>query len=147
MIYYLAIKRIDPDIFASYFIKTVMFKLLERQPSSYWENTSLIEVVQDLFKDLSACFERRVLTSFFIEDLNILDRIDHKILTYASMEAGAVARYPLAFLPENYEKKIELLKKAIVFGNGVRNWLITFYNWRGMLNLSYSNTMWRNEII
>ena len=63
------------------------------------------------------------------------------------MEAGAVARYPLAFLPENYEKKIELLKKAIVFGNGVRNWLITFYNWRGMLNLSYSNTMWRNEII
>ena len=147
VIYYLAIKRIDPDIFASYFIKTVMFKLLERQPSSYWENTSLIEVVQDLFKDLSACFERRVLTSFFIEDLNILDRIDHKILTYASMEAGAVARYPLAFLPENYEKKIELLKKAIVFGNGVRNWLITFYNWRGMLNLSYSNTMWRNEII
>ena len=52
-IYYVVIKRINPDIFGSYFIKTVMFKLLERQPSSYWENTSLIEVVQDLFKDLS----------------------------------------------------------------------------------------------
>ena len=64
VICYVAMKRIDPDIFAS-----------------YWENTSMIEVVQDLFKDLSACFQRKFLKRFFIEDVNLLDRVDHKILT------------------------------------------------------------------
>ena len=90
-------KRIDPDIFASYFIKTFIFKLFERQPSSYWENRSSTEVVQDLFKDLAACFERKVLTNFFIEEFNLLYRVDHETLTYGLMEAGAVARYLLAF--------------------------------------------------
>ena len=97
VISYAAIKRIDPDIFASYFIKTFIFKLFERQPSSYWENRSSTEVVQDLFKDLSACFERKVLTRFFIEELNLLYRVDHETLTYGLMEVGAVARYLLAF--------------------------------------------------
>ena len=81
VICYVAMKRIDPAIFASYIIKTFIFKLLKRQPSSYWENTSMIEVVQDLFKDLSACFQRKFLKRFFIEDVNLLDRVDHKILT------------------------------------------------------------------
>ena len=143
-IYYVAIKRIDPDIFASYFIKTVMFKLLERQPISYWENSSLIEVVQDLFKDLSACFERKVLTSFFTEDMNLLDRIDHEKLEYASMEAGAVAEYPLTFLPEGYHEKITLVKKTVLFGKVFRDCLATLYNMRGLLGPFYSRTMWRD---
>lgn len=42
-IYCAVTKRIDLYIFASYFFKTIMFKLLERQPSSYRENTSLIK--------------------------------------------------------------------------------------------------------
>ena len=142
-IYYVAIKRIDPDIFASYFIKTVMFKLLERHPISYWENTSLIEVVQDLFKDLSSCFERKVLTSFFTEDLNLLDRIDYEKLEYASMEAGVVAKYPLAFLPEVYHEKITLVRKTILFGKLFRDCLATLYNMRGLLGTLYSTSVWR----
>ena len=120
-IYYVVIKRINPDIFGSYFIKTVMFKLLERQPSSYWENTSLIEVVQ--VEGLSACFKRKVLTSFFTEDMNLLDRIDHEKLEYASMEAEAVAKYPLAFLPKGYNKKISSIKKMVLFGKIFRDCL------------------------
>ena len=137
-IYYVTIKKIDPDIFASYFIKTVMFKLLERQPISYWENTPLIEVVQDLFKDLSAYFERKVLTSFFTENMNLLDRIDHEKLEYASMEAGAIAKYPLAFLPEGYHEKITLVKKTILFGKVFCDFLATLYNMRGLLGPLYS---------
>ena len=136
-IYYAVIKEIDSDIFASYFIKTVMFKLLERQPSCYWEKTSLIEVVQDLFKDLSACFKRKVLTSFFTEDMNLLYRIDHDKLEYASMEAGAVAKYPLAFLPKDYNKRITLIKKTVLFGEIFRDCLATLYNFREHLGASF----------
>ena len=64
LIYYVVIKRIDPDVFASYFLKTVMFKLLEKQPGFFWKNLSLTEVVQILFTDLSCCFEKKVLTIF-----------------------------------------------------------------------------------
>ena len=84
-IYYVVIKRIDPDVFSSYFFKTVMFKLLEKQPCSFWKNSSLTEVVQILFNDLSCCFEKKVLTSFFVEDLNLLKRIDNDKLRFASI--------------------------------------------------------------
>ena len=46
--YYVVVKRIDPDVFASYFLKTVMFKLLEKQHSFFWENSSPGEVVKIL---------------------------------------------------------------------------------------------------
>ena len=145
-IYYVVIKRVDPDIFASYFIKTVMFKLLERQSSCYWENTSLIEVVQDLFKDLSACFKRKVLTSFFIEEMNLLDRVDHEKLEYASMEAGAVAKYPLAFLPEGYNEKITLIEKACLLGKVFLDCLATLYNSRELLGPLFSWAMYRDGL-
>ena len=145
-IYYVVMKRIDPDIFSSYFIKTVMFKLLERQPSSYWENTSLIEVVQDLFKDLSACFKRKVLTSFFIEEMNLLDRVDHEKLEYASMEAGAVAKYPLAFLSDGYNEKIMLIKKIVLFGNVILDCLATMYNLREQLGPLFSWAMYLDAV-
>ena len=102
VIYYVIIKRIDPDVFASYFLKTVMFKLLEKQPCSFWKNSSLTEVVQILFNDLSCCFEKKALTSFFVKDLNLLKGIDNNKLRFASIESAAVAKYSLAFLPENF---------------------------------------------
>lgn len=36
--YYVVVKKIDSDVFASYSLKTVMFKLLEKQPGAFWEN-------------------------------------------------------------------------------------------------------------
>ena len=59
LIYYVVIKRIDPDVFASYFLKTVMFKLLEKQPCFFWKNSTLTEVIHILFNDLSYCFEKK----------------------------------------------------------------------------------------
>ena len=35
-IYYTVIKKIDGDVFGSYFIKTVMFKTLEKEPEYFW---------------------------------------------------------------------------------------------------------------
>ena len=37
--YYVVVKKIDSEVFASYFLKTVMFKLLEKQPSFFWEKS------------------------------------------------------------------------------------------------------------
>lgn len=36
--YYVVVKKIDSDVFASYFLKIAMFKLLEKQPGAFWEN-------------------------------------------------------------------------------------------------------------
>ena len=127
VIYYVIIKRIDPDIFASYFLKTVMFKLLEKQPCSFWKNSSLTEVVQILFNDLSCCFEKKALTSFFVKDLNLLKAIDNNKLRFASIESAAVAKYPLAFLPENFYQKLQLLKKGLYFAKGLANAMKKFY--------------------
>ena len=97
--YYVVVKKIDPEVFASYFLKTVMFKLLEKQPSFFWENSSPAEVVQTLFNDLSCYFAKKMLTSFFSEDLNLLEGIENDKLRFASIESAAVAKNPLAFLP------------------------------------------------
>ena len=136
-IYYVVIKRIDPDVFASYFLKTVMFKLLEKQPCSFWKNSSLTEVVQILFNDLSCCFEKKVLTSFFVTDLNLLKRIDDDKLRFASIESAAVAEYPLAFLPENFHQNLQLLKKGIYLAKGLASGMKIFY---GMIPFEHFNT-------
>ena len=128
LIYYLVIKRIDPDVFASYFLKTVMFKLLEKQPCFFWKNSSLTEVVQILFNDLSCCFEKRVLTSFFAKDLNLLERIESDKLRFASSESAAVSEYPLAFLPEDFHQKLQLLKKELYFTKVFANVMKIFYD-------------------
>lgn len=135
-IYYTVIKNIDPDVFASYFLKTLMFKLMEKQPCSFWENSSLteVDVVTILFKDLSCCFDRKILTSFFVDDLNLLERIENDKLTLASVKAAAVAKYPLKCLPTSYNQKINLIKKAISFGEGFGDGLEAFYK----CALSYS---------
>ena len=54
--------------------------------------------------------------------MNLLDRVAHEKLKYASMEARAVARYPLTFLPEDYESKIESLKKLFLQNFYVIGW-------------------------
>ena len=136
-IYYVVIKRIDPDVFASYFLKTVMFKLLEKQPCSFWKNSSLTKVVQVLFNDLSCCFEKKVLTSFFVTDLNLLNRIDHDKIRFASIESAAVAKYPLAFLPENFHQKLQLLEKEIYFAKGLAFSMKIFY---GMIPFEHFRT-------
>ena len=117
----MVIKRIDSDVFASYFLKTVMFKLLEKEKCSFWENSSLIEVIQLLFDDLSCCFKKKTLTSFFVEDLNLLEGIESDKLRFAATESAAVSKYPLAFLPENFDQKVQLLKKRICFAKGFAN--------------------------
>ena len=123
----MVIKRIDPDVFASYFLKTAMFKLLEKQPYFFWKYSSLTKVVQVLFNDLSCCFEKKVLTSFFVTDLNLLNRTDHDKLRFASIESAAVAKYPLAFLPENFHQKLQLLEKEIYFAKGLAIGMKIFY--------------------
>ena len=128
LIYYVVIKRIDPDVFASYFLKTVMFKLLEKQPCFFWKNSSLTEVVQTLFNDLSCRFEKKVLTSFFAKDLNLLERIESDKLRFASTESAAVSEYPLAFLPENFHQKLQLLKNELYFAKGLANGMKIFYD-------------------
>ena len=124
--YYVVVKKIDADVFASYFLKTVMFKLLEKQPSFFWENSSPTEVVKILFNDLSCCFEKKMLTSFFSEDLNLLERIENNKLRLASIESAAVAINPLAFLPENFDQKIQLLRKEVNFAKGFASVMKTF---------------------
>ena len=126
-IYYVVIKIIDPDVFASYFLKTVMFKLLEKQPCSFWEDSSRTEVVQILFNDLSSCFKEQVLKSFFVEDLNLLEGIENDKLTFASIESAAVAKYPLAFLPENFDQKFRLFKKEVYLIKGLAYGMKSFY--------------------
>ena len=116
--YYVVVKRIDPDVFASYFLKTVMFKLLEKQPNVFWENTSPTEVVKILFNDLSCCFEKKNLTSFFSEEVNLLKGIENDKLRFASMESAAVVKYPLAYLPKNFDQKIQLLRAEVYFTKG-----------------------------
>ena len=128
LIYYVVIKKIDPDVFASYFLKTVMFKLLEKQPCFFWKNSSLTEVVQILFNDLSCCFEKKVLTSFFAKDVNLLERIENDKLTFASIESAAISEYPLAFLLENFHQKLQFLKKELYFAKGLANGMKTFYD-------------------
>ena len=130
-IYYVVIKKIDPDVFASYFLKTLMFKLLEKQHSSFWEKSSLtdVDVTTILFKDLSSCFESKTLTSFFVDDLNLLERIENNKLILASGKAAAVANNPLAFLPKDYNEKIELIKRAVRFEKGFGDGLKTFYKY------------------
>ena len=128
LIYYVVIKRIDPDVFASYFLKTVMFKLLEKQPCLFWKNSTLTEVIHILFNNLSCCFEKKVLTSFFVKDLNLLERIESEKLRFASIESAAVSEYPLAFLPEDFDQKLQLLKKCLYFSKRLANGMKIFYD-------------------
>ena len=118
LIYYVVVKRIDPDVFGSYFLKTTMFKLLEKQPVVFWENTSPTEVVKILFNDLSCCFEKKNLANFFSEEVNLLEGIENDKLKFATIESAAVAKYPLAFLPENFVEKLQLLRKEVYFTKG-----------------------------
>ena len=69
--------------------------------------------------------------------MNLLDRIDHEKLEYASMEAEAVAKYPLAFLPKGYNKKISSIKKMVLFGKIFRDCLATLYNYRKHLGILF----------
>ena len=141
--YYVVIKRIDPDVFASYFLKTVMFKLLEKQPCSFWENSLPTEVVQTLFNDLSCCFKEKVLKSFFVEDLNLLEGIENDKLRFASIESAAVAKCPLAFLPENFDQKFQLFKKEVYlmkeFAYGMKKFdgIIPFIHFSSNVNQTY----------
>ena len=128
LIYYVVIKRIDPDVFASYFLKTVMFKLLEKQPCLFWKNSTLTEVIHILFNNLSCCFEKKVLTSFFVKDLNLLERIESEKLRFASIESAAVSEYPLPFLPEDFDQKLQLLKKCLYFSKRLANGMKIFYD-------------------
>lgn len=54
------------------------------------------------------------------------------------MEAGAVAKYPLAFLPEGCLEKLTLVKKAVLFGKVYNGWLETLYSMRGLLGPLFS---------
>ena len=126
LIYYVVVKRIDPDVFGSYFLKTAMFKLLEKQPVVFWENTSPTEVVKILFNDLLCCFEKKNLASFFSEELNLLEGIENDKLKFASIESAAVVKYPLAFLPENFDEKLQLLKEEVYFTKGFAKVIKTF---------------------
>ena len=141
--YYVVIKRIDPDVFASYFLKTVMFKLLEKQHCSFWENSLPTEVVQTLFNDLSCCFKEKVLKSFFVEDLNLLEGIENDKLRFASIESAAVAKCPLAFLPENFDQKFQLFKKEVYlmkeFAYGMKKFdgIIPFIHFSSNVNQTY----------
>ena len=142
-IYYTVIKNMDPDVFASYFLKTLMFKLMEKQPCDFWEDSSLteVDVVTILFKDLSSCFQKKNLASFFVDDLNLLERIENDKLILASVEAAAVAKDPLTFLPKSCNQKINLIKKTIRFGEIFGDGLEAFYKYALLLNkenLSYN---------
>ena len=65
-----------------------------------------VNVTTILFKDLSSCFERKTQTSFFVDNLNLLERIQNDKLILALGEAAAVAECPLTFLPKDYNKKL-----------------------------------------
>ena len=87
-----------------------------------------------MFNDLSCCFEKKVLTRFFVEDLNLLKGIDNGKLRFALTESAAVAKYPLAFLPENFHQKLQLLKKGLYFAKGLADGMKIFY---GMTPFEY----------
>ena len=78
--------------------------------------------------------------------MNLLDRVDHEKLEYASMEAGAVAKYPLAFLPDGYNEKITLIEKACLLGKVFLDCLATLYNSRELLGPLFSWAMYRDEL-
>lgn len=120
-IYYTTIKKIDGDKFGSYFIKTIMFKILEKVQANFWENSSmegLVKVLERIFKELSDCFCEGKLTSLFTDEINLLEGIDHRLLQKASSKALAVYESPLSFLPKDSERRLESIEKAIVFGDG-----------------------------
>ena len=114
-VYYVTIKSIDPDVFGSYFIKTVMLKLMEKSPKPFWDNSSLSEVIKVLFEDLSSSFNEKRLGSFFIDEMNLLQGISSDKLEIAAIKAAVVAEFPLAFLPNDHNERIKLLKKVISF--------------------------------
>ena len=145
-IYYTVIKRIDPDIFASYFIKTTMFKLMEKQPPTFWENSSLNEVVRALFKDLLSSFECKKLTSFFTEDINLFHGLNDRKLEEAAIEAAAVAKYPLAFLPNDFDQKIKLIKKATCFYEKLCSCFEAIRRFSHFLNLTFSEVSMEDNI-
>lgn len=67
-----------------------------------------------MFKDLSCCFEKENLTSFFSEELNLLERIENGKLKFALIESAAV-KYPLAFLPKNLDQKNSITQRRGLF--------------------------------
>ena len=79
-----------------------------------------------MFKDLSCCFEKENLTSFFSEELNLLKRIENGKLRFASIESAAVVNYPLALLPKNLDQKIQSLREEVYFTEGFAKVMRTF---------------------
>ena len=61
-------------------------------------------MVHFLFDDLSVIFETKVLTMFLNDHLNLSDQIDTE-------KCADIAEDPLAFIPENSDHKIRLIKK------------------------------------
>ena len=98
---YVKIERIDPDAFSSYFLKIVIFKLLEKQHYFFWKNSFLTEVIQISFNDFFS-FDKKFLASFFAKNLNLLKNVKNDKLRFVSIESAAVAKYPLSLLPRNF---------------------------------------------
>ena len=51
--------------------------------------------------------------------MNLLQGISSEKLEIAAIEAAAVAEFPLAFLPNDYNERIKLIKKVISFGRKI----------------------------
>ena len=113
-----------------------MFKLLEKKSCHFWEDSSLteVDVVTILFGDLSSCFETKTMSNFFVDDLNLLEGIEYEKLTLASGEAAAGAKHPLAYLPKDYNEKIELIKRVVRFAEGFGDELEAFYKYAQLLS-------------
>ena len=74
------------------------------------------------------------MSNFFVDDLNLLEGIEYEKLTLASGEAAAGAKHPLAYLPKDYNEKIELIKRVVRFAEGFGDELEAFYKYAQLLS-------------
>lgn len=119
---------------------------MEKQPPTFWENSSLNEVVRALFKDLLSSFECKKLTSFFTEDINLFHGLNDRKLEEAAIEAAAVAKYPLAFLPNDFDQKVKLIKKATCFYEKLCSCFEAIRRFSPFLNLTFSEVSMEDNI-
>ncbi|XP_033741758.1 uncharacterized protein LOC117328341 [Pecten maximus] len=62
-----------PDLFPSYFIKTVMFWMIEESNSSLWKPENLCSCLEELLHRITICVERKELRNYFIPSNNMMD--------------------------------------------------------------------------
>ncbi|XP_069142075.1 uncharacterized protein [Argopecten irradians] len=62
-----------PDLFPSYFIKTIMFWMVEESDQNIWKPQNLCSCLQGLLDRIISCVEKKELKNYFIPSNNMMD--------------------------------------------------------------------------